>query len=212
MTIPHHPSVFKPYVCLIATALGFCSTSIIKESTFGNFFPFVTFDKPIEKDFLVSNKGSLGLFGDFKRIGELLSASFEYFNQLISRATSGDLQQVIHALFHLGRIIANPQVLKHFHVEALQDDYCGSTATSEGFNSREFLLLGIVLRCRFRWILQDRNLHGRWFFLVVCLRRNERDGRIESGFTVTFGGGAAAARRLRLLGAHDGFVLLIKTC
>jgi hypothetical protein len=70
-------------------------------------FAFITFKKPFKKDFLVSHEGSLCILRDFKSIGELLTPLLEDVNQLIPRATSGNLEEVIQTICNLRAIVGD---------------------------------------------------------------------------------------------------------
>jgi hypothetical protein len=68
---------------------------------------FISFDEPFEKDFLVSDEGSRGLLRDLKCIGKLLMPLLKDVDQLVSRTTSGNLQEVNQTICNLSLIIGN---------------------------------------------------------------------------------------------------------
>ena len=99
----------------------FGSLPKIHKGIFRNIFllAFISFHEPIEKDLLISYKGTLGIGGNRKRFGELLPTSFKNVNELIPRTTGSNLQKILQSLVYTSDIIGNSKVFEDLCLQTL---------------------------------------------------------------------------------------------
>jgi hypothetical protein len=114
---------------------------------------FISKKEPLKEDISISDEGIVLMVFDIEQFGKLPSSLFKNTDQLILCATCSYLQQVIQVFVHFLVVVRDPKMLKTLRLEFLEDDHYESSIHSEGLNSRDLFLLGIVLDCFFMgWV------------------------------------------------------------